>query len=428
MDGLVARPAVASSEGAGAAPSGRLLPWTHDADGGSGGAGGSAADAPAMTRTVLEGSPSTVPIVSPPLPPPADGPSERPLLPLAGRCSEAAMGSAPATRAAGGAVAAPPEPLVVAGVTDSRAPVAVVETASGGVKRDASHGKGGAEEPAAVRPRLGDGSGGGGCRDPSALESRGAPLTSAAPPSRAPLRPEASSAGEKVVWEFSVQKGFEPFASESQALVEHQYQLFRSGTGAKVGRIESGGRTILLDFVSMQQHVEGSTRKRGLQRRCVGVGIGGRDGSAPAAAASSRGAAADSRPSAAGASSGGGRALAAPEAAPRGRTEPAKAPGPGRAGPTDGVGGPGAGGRPGAEAALAACDVVWEFSVRDGFKPFDKAVGILAEKHYQAFLSGGPSSAKVPSGGITLVLDYKAMRQKVEGSARLREVRRRKVP
>eukprot|EP00434_Breviolum_minutum_P014399 symbB.v1.2.012696.t1/scaffold812.1/size160323/4 len=71
---------------------------------------------------------------------------------------------------------------------------------------------------------------------------------------------------------------------------------------------------------------------------------------------------------------------------------------------------------------------VWEFSVKDGFKAFDKDSQDLVETLHQAFLAGGERLGHIPMGKQTILVDFVEMKQRMEGGMRERTVRRRLVP
>eukprot|EP00930_Biecheleria_cincta_P046617 TRINITY_DN32169_c0_g1_i1.p2 TRINITY_DN32169_c0_g1~~TRINITY_DN32169_c0_g1_i1.p2 ORF type:complete len:383 (-),score=90.44 TRINITY_DN32169_c0_g1_i1:11-1159(-) len=72
--------------------------------------------------------------------------------------------------------------------------------------------------------------------------------------------------------------------------------------------------------------------------------------------------------------------------------------------------------------------VLWEFSVADGFQAFEPECQGTVESQYQAFKSGsGSSEARVDWKGKVILVDFKAMRQRLEGSKRQRGVRRRSL-
>lgn len=163
-----------------------------------------------------------------------------------------------------------------------------------------------------------------------------------------------------VRWEFSVKDGFQAFEAKCQAAVEELYQDFKSGKLVGKGRAQlSEHQFVLLDFVTMTQQVEGSTRTRKLRR--------------------------------------------------------VEVPAPSRS------------------AVPAGSSARWEFSVKDGFKAFEEDCQEPLEAQYQAFLTGGEALGRVePKGGagagLVILVDFKTMKQRVEGSARERTVRRSLVP
>eukprot|EP00931_Biecheleriopsis_adriatica_P087031 TRINITY_DN61550_c0_g1_i1.p1 TRINITY_DN61550_c0_g1~~TRINITY_DN61550_c0_g1_i1.p1 ORF type:complete len:1240 (-),score=168.71 TRINITY_DN61550_c0_g1_i1:3-3692(-) len=70
--------------------------------------------------------------------------------------------------------------------------------------------------------------------------------------------------------------------------------------------------------------------------------------------------------------------------------------------------------------------IIWEFSVRSGFKAFDSEVQGHVEKQYQAFRAGrGSGVGRVPAGDKIILVDFTNMKQTIEGSTRQRVVRRR---
>jgi len=81
-----------------------------------------------------------------------------------------------------------------------------------------------------------------------------------------------------------------------------------------------------------------------------------------------------------------------------------------------------------ASGAKHANRVVWEFSVRDGFKPFDADCQMSVERGYRAYAAGGSRTTRVAASGHVVLIDFASMRQRVEGSSRERAVRRSVVP
>ncbi|CAK9102527.1 unnamed protein product [Durusdinium trenchii] len=77
-----------------------------------------------------------------------------------------------------------------------------------------------------------------------------------------------------------------------------------------------------------------------------------------------------------------------------------------------------------AAAAASERAAVWEFRVKDGFKAFDATCQGLVESLYQAFLAGGDRLGHVPFGKQTILVDFIDMKQRLEGGARERQVRR----
>ncbi|CAL1156689.1 unnamed protein product [Cladocopium goreaui] len=57
-------------------------------------------------------------------------------------------------------------------------------------------------------------------------------------------------------------------------------------------------------------------------------------------------------------------------------------------------------------AAGSRAAVVWEFSVKDGFKAFDKECQELVETLHRAFLAGGNRVGHVPMGKQTILVDF----------------------
>eukprot|EP00929_Paragymnodinium_shiwhaense_P091985 TRINITY_DN5186_c0_g3_i1.p1 TRINITY_DN5186_c0_g3~~TRINITY_DN5186_c0_g3_i1.p1 ORF type:complete len:375 (+),score=118.76 TRINITY_DN5186_c0_g3_i1:82-1206(+) len=234
----------------------------------------------------------------------------------------------------------------------------------------------------------------------------------AIPASVPPVSAATAEPGGPPVWEFSVRDGFEAFPTACQLAVEELYQKYlKCGNAAKVGKVVAAGRPILLDFGAMQQHVEGSSRKRGLQRRLPPP-------EAPKKVVAGETAAASPSSSTAAAAEGvaGARAALAP---PPTATE-AASPVPPCKPPC----------KPPEEALLKRSQaVVWEFSVKDGFKAFEKVHQAAVEGGYKLFKAGsGPDKIKVAIGGSNVVImDFVAMRQSLQGSAtgRSRELRRR---
>merc|ERR1719330_900309 len=112
---------------------------------------------------------------------------------------------------------------------------------------------------------------------------------------------------------------------------------------------------------------------------------------------------------------------------------PPTVPAAGRAVPADAVpqGAPGVGSSapPLAAAPAAAGQVVWEFSVRDGFKAFDGGCQEEVERLYQAYRAGTrPAVGRLVTAQGILLVDFAVMRQQMEGSARKRDVRRSVLP
>lgn len=68
----------------------------------------------------------------------------------------------------------------------------------------------------------------------------------------------------------------------------------------------------------------------------------------------------------------------------------------------------------------------WEFTVKDGFAPFDEDCQSSLEAQYARFLEGPDRSpdAKVISNGHTIVVNFAKMKQHIEDSDRYRDVRR----
>jgi len=66
--------------------------------------------------------------------------------------------------------------------------------------------------------------------------------------------------------------------------------------------------------------------------------------------------------------------------------------------------------------------------VRDGFKAFDAECQEAVESQYRAFSAGGPQVGSVTAGGKTVLIDFKTMKQHLEGSNRQRDVRRTIMP
>jgi len=86
-----------------------------------------------------------------------------------------------------------------------------------------------------------------------------------------PLAPGPQrGAARSVVWEFSVSRGFEPFDPSASMLAEEAYQRYKTTGQGSTAQVPSRGKIIVVDFVNMTQHLEGSAgRKRTLQRREV---------------------------------------------------------------------------------------------------------------------------------------------------------------
>lgn len=71
---------------------------------------------------------------------------------------------------------------------------------------------------------------------------------------------------------------------------------------------------------------------------------------------------------------------------------------------------------------------MWEYSVREGFQPFDDECQRNLELNYQAAMAGGPLQAQVKSGGRDVIADFGRMTQQVVGSDRTRKLRCRMAP
>jgi len=70
-------------------------------------------------------------------------------------------------------------------------------------------------------------------------------------------------------------------------------------------------------------------------------------------------------------------------------------------------------------------EVVWEFSVRSGFEPFDRECQEMVEAAYRTYKAcGEPHVARVPSRGMVILIDFVKMVQQVQGNSRTRNVRR----
>lgn len=189
---------------------------------------------------------------------------------------------------------------------------------------------------------------------------------------------EKSRAHDKYIWEFSVRDGFQSFAEDCQATIETRRRAFQAGTGPRVVLIPTAGKTVLLDLEAMTQSVEGSSRTRGVRRRelhlssvvdAIASTLPAPTASVPASAAS-RTAAAASQPA-----------------------------------------------------------TIWEFGVRDGFEAFSTECQHIVEAQYHQYKRGkGPQVSTLPIAKDKVVLiDFKLMKQNLEGSTRQREVRRREV-
>merc|ERR1711972_103065 len=76
--------------------------------------------------------------------------------------------------------------------------------------------------------------------------------------------------GEGFVWEFSVRKGFEPFDADCQAMVEAKYSVYQTTGESAPAKIPAGDKVIVVDFVTMTQYIEGSSRIRNVRRRETG--------------------------------------------------------------------------------------------------------------------------------------------------------------
>mmetsp|Transcript_920 Transcript_920/g.1821 ORF Transcript_920/g.1821 Transcript_920/m.1821 type:complete len:502 (-) Transcript_920:26-1531(-) len=81
-----------------------------------------------------------------------------------------------------------------------------------------------------------------------------------------------------------------------------------------------------------------------------------------------------------------------------------------------------------ADETKSAPTAVWEFGVQGGYKPFDDNCQAPLEVQFAAFYAGtGPAQGKVVSRGNTIIVDFQQMTQHVEGSDRIRDVRRRSL-
>lgn len=70
------------------------------------------------------------------------------------------------------------------------------------------------------------------------------------------------------LWEFAVGDGFRAYQAECHEVLEEQYQAFRAGKAAALGKVVSMGREVEVDFQAMLQRVRGSTgRTRRVRRR-----------------------------------------------------------------------------------------------------------------------------------------------------------------
>merc|ERR1740123_2366638 len=182
----------------------------------------------------------------------------------------------------------------------------------------------------------------------------------------------------RVVWQFGVHNGFQSFGAECQADIEWQYQRFIAG-GTGLGKVTSSGKVVSIDFAAMKQQVEGSSRQRSLHRLTLGP--------SPATAAEPLRIATPAER----------HVSAMPLAATGSRSG-------------DGV---------------SAIVPIWEFSVRDGYKHFEAECQAEVEEQYQAFLKGGPDVGRMRLGSSIVLVDFRTMKQQLEGSSRQRNVRRR---
>jgi hypothetical protein len=70
----------------------------------------------------------------------------------------------------------------------------------------------------------------------------------------------------------------------------------------------------------------------------------------------------------------------------------------------------------------------WEFSVKDGFKPFDNLAQKTVEAKYQKWKNGtGTAQCSISSQGKNILIDFVGMTQQIEGSNRSRKIRRRET-
>jgi len=164
----------------------------------------------------------------------------------------------------------------------------------------------------------------------------------------------------------------------------------------------------MVDFHNMQQHLEGSARKRQVQRRML-TATG-----AAAAESISKGHAETVAPAGAP-----GEASSSARLAPTAHSSasPAAASGPSVPEAASSS----------SHRSIASTRPIWEFSVHNGYKPFPEECQDVVERQYQAFKhKGGTDIGKVTlASGHTFSLDFVVMRQRPEGSGRERNLRRR---
>ncbi|CAE8628992.1 unnamed protein product [Polarella glacialis] len=68
--------------------------------------------------------------------------------------------------------------------------------------------------------------------------------------------------------------------------------------------------------------------------------------------------------------------------------------------------------------------VSWEFENATGFEAFDAGCQKEVERHFQEWQSGGPARVKVSARVVVISVDFKKMTSLVDGSSRVRKIRR----
>lgn len=94
------------------------------------------------------------------------------------------------------------------------------------------------------------------------------PTTGKAPVELSPAADGPGATG-RAVWEFSVgaAHSFSPFDEDCQQEVESLYKSFAEAGGPCEVKVRTQGRIVVVDFRSMEQHMEGSIRRRKIRRR-----------------------------------------------------------------------------------------------------------------------------------------------------------------